>query len=256
MAVWRAESPVQGRTADELRHMRAAGRVVAEMHAEIAAAIAPGVTTTALDAIGREVIARRGACSNFLGYHGFPAVICASPNDVIVHGIPGPTALCEGDIISIDCGAIVEGWHGDAAFTAPVGEVTPEAERLIEITRQSLLAGIAAMVDGARMGDVGQAVQAVVEAEGYSVVREYVGHGIGRAMHEPPEVPNHGRRGKGTKLSRGMTLAIEPMVNVGSPDTELSDDGWSVVTADGSLSAHWEHTVVITDDGPEILTLP
>ncbi len=236
--------------------MRAAGRVVAEMHDRIRTAIRPGVTTAELDAIGREVLASRGATSNFLGYHGFPAVICASPNDVIVHGIPGPTVLQEGDIISIDCGAIVEGWHGDAAFTAPVGEISPEAARLLEVTERSMMAGIAAMVPGGRMGDVGEAVQSVVEAAGFSVVREYVGHGIGRAMHEKPEVPNHGRRGKGTKLTRGMTLALEPMVNVGEPDTFLTEDGWTVVTADGSLSAHFEHSVALTDDGPEILTRP
>jgi methionyl aminopeptidase len=245
-----------GRSRDELRLMRAAGRVVAEMHDRIRAAIRPGITTGELDVIGREVLASRGASSNFLGYHGFPAVICASPNDVIVHGIPGPTVLQEGDIISIDCGAIVEGWHGDAAFTAPVGEVSPEAARLLEVTERSMMAGIAAMVPGGRMGDVGEAVQSVVEAAGYSVVREYVGHGIGRAMHEKPEVPNHGRRGKGTKLTRGMTLALEPMVNVGEPDTFLTEDGWTVVTADGSLSAHFEHTVALTDHGPEILTRP
>lgn len=245
-----------GRSREELRLMRAAGRVVAEMHDRIRAAIRPGITTGELDVIGREVLASRGASSNFLGYHGFPAVICASPNDVIVHGIPGPTVLQEGDIISIDCGAIVEGWHGDAAFTAPVGEVSPEAARLLEVTERSMMAGIAAMVPGGRMGDVGEAVQSVVEAAGYSVVREYVGHGIGRAMHEKPEVPNHGRRGKGTKLTRGMTLALEPMVNVGEPDTFLTEDGWTVVTADGSLSAHFEHTVALTDHGPEILTRP
>jgi methionyl aminopeptidase len=245
-----------GRTGDELRHMRAAGRVVAEMHEQIRAAIRPGVSTGELDRIGREVIEKRGARSNFLGYHGFPAVICASPNDVIVHGIPGPVVLHEGDIISIDCGAIVDGWHGDAAFTAPVGPVSPAAERLIEVTRLSMMAGIAAMVPGGRMGDVGEAVQTVAEGAGFSVVREYVGHGIGRAMHEKPDVPNYGRRGKGTKLTRGMTLAIEPMVNAGEPDTFLDDDGWTVASADHSLSAHWEHTVAITDDGPEILTLP
>jgi methionyl aminopeptidase len=236
--------------------MRAAGRVVAEMHDRIRAAIRPGVTTAELDLIGREVIESRGARSNFLGYHGFPAVICASPNDAIVHGIPGPTVLEEGDIISIDCGAIVDGWHGDAAFTAPVGEVTEEAARLIEVTRRSMMAGIDAMVPGGRLGDVGEAVQSLVEAAGFSVVREYVGHGIGRAMHEKPDVPNLGRRGKGAKLSVGMTLALEPMVNVGEPDTFLTEDGWTVLTADGSLSAHWEHTVAITDDGPEILTRP
>jgi methionyl aminopeptidase len=247
---------VGGRTREQLRHMRAAGRVVAEMHSEIGAAIRPGVTTAELDRIGREVLDRRGARSNFLGYHGFPAVICASPNDVVVHGIPDDTVLEEGDIISIDCGAIVEGWHGDAAFTAPVGEISAEAARLVEVTRESMVAGIAAMVDGARLGDVGSAVQSVAEAAGFSIVREYVGHGIGQEMHERPEVPNFGARGKGAKLKRGMTLALEPMVTVGSPDTLVTDDGWTVVTEDGSLAAHWEHTIAITESGPEILTLP
>ena len=234
---------MSGRTRDELRHMRAAGRVVAEMHSDIRAAIKPGVSTIELDRVGRAVLERRGATSNFLGYHGYPAVICASPNDVIVHGIPGETVLEEGDIISIDCGAVVEGWHGDAAFTAAVGEVVDDAARLIEVTRQSMMSGIAAMVDGGRMGDIGHAVQSVAEAAGYSVVREYVGHGIGQAMHERPEVPNYGVRGKGSKLKRGMTLALEPMVTVGSPETFLTEDGWTVVTADGSLAAHWEHTL-------------
>lgn len=244
------------RTDEALRHMRAAGRVVAEMHSEIRAAIRPGVTTEVLDRIGREVLERRGATSNFLGYHGFPAVICASPNDVIVHGIPGPIVLDEGDIISIDCGAIVEGWHGDAAFTAPVGAVSPEAARLIEVTRQALYDGIGAMRAGNRLGDVGGAVQRTAEAAGFTVVREYVGHGIGMAMHEKPEVPNHGVPGKGAKLKPGMTLAIEPMVNAGAPDTFLTEDGWTVRTADGSWSAHWEHTVLVTDGEPEILTVP
>jgi methionyl aminopeptidase len=164
--------------------------------------------------------------------------------------------LEEGDIISIDCGAIVEGWHGDAAFTAPVGEISAEAARLVEVTRESMVAGIVAMVDGARLGDVGSAVQSVAEAAGFSIVREYVGHGIGQEMHERPEVPNFGARGKGAKLKRGMTLALEPMVTVGSPDTLVTDDGWTVVTEDGSLAAHWEHTIAITESGPEILTLP
>ena len=243
------------RSAEQITRMRAAGRVVAEMHATIREALRPGVTTAELDAIGREVLERRGATSNFLGYHGYPAVICASPNDVIVHGIPGPRVLEDGDIISIDCGAVIDGWHGDAAFTAPVGDVAPEAVRLIDVTREALYAGIAQMRDGNRMGDVGAAVQGTAEAAGFSVVREYVGHGIGTAMHEKPEVPNLGVRGKGTRIKQGMTLAIEPMVNVGDPDTFLTDDGWTVVTADGSWSAHWEHTVLVTDGDPEILTV-
>lgn len=237
--------------------MRKAGRVVAEMHECIRAAIRPGVTTGELDRIGREVIARRGARSNFLGYHGtYPAVICASPNDVIVHGIPGPRRLEEGDIVSIDCGAIVEGWHGDAAFTAGVGAIDPEAARLIEVTEASLAAGIAAMQPGGRLSDIGAAVQGVVEQAGFSVVREYTGHGIGMAMHEEPDIPNWGKPGKGRKLGPGQTYAVEPMVCAGRPDTHLLDDGWAVVTRDGGWAAHTEHTIAITEHGPEILTRP
>ena len=236
--------------------MRRAGRVVAEMHERIRAAIRPGVTPRQLDAIGRLVLDQRGAKSNFLGYHGFPAVICASPNDVIVHGIPDDTPLEEGDIISIDCGAVVDGYHGDAAFTAGVGEISAEAASLIEVTRRALEAGIAQMVPGNRMGDLGHAIQLTVERAGFEVVREYVGHGIGTAMHEAPDVPNYGRPGKGQKLKVGDVLAVEPMTCAGRADTTVLADGWTVVTVDGSLSAHWEHTVAITDDGPEILTIP
>jgi methionyl aminopeptidase len=244
------------RSKSDIAKMRKAGRVVAEMHERIRAAVRPGVTTLQLDAVGRDVIESRGASSNFLGYHGFPAVICTSPNDMIVHGIPGDHVLEEGDVISVDCGAIVDGWHGDAAFTMGVGEITPAATQLIDVTHASLHAGIAELVAGNHLGDVGAAVQGVVEAAGFSVVREYVGHAIGRAMHEQPEVPNYGRRGRGAKLSVGNVFAVEPMVNAGEPDTELLDDGWGVVTADGSLAAHWEHTIAITDDGPQILTVP
>src|SRR3954451_1210873 len=241
---------------DQLATMRRAGRVVAEMHSDVRAAIRPGVTTADLDAVGRDVLERRGARSNFLNYHGFPAVICTSPNDVIVHGIPGAYRLKEGDIISIDCGAIIDGWHGDAAFTAPVGRVTPEAQRLIEVTEQSLMAGIEQMVPGNRLSDIGHAVQVVAEAAGFSVVRGYEGHAIGTAMHEKPGVPNFGDPGKGPKLKPGMVFAIEPMVNAGGAGTRVLDDGWSVVTRDGSLSAHFEHTIAITDNGPEVLTVP
>ena len=244
------------RTRAEVAKMRRAGQVVAEMHDRIRAAVRPGVTTLDLDAIGRKVIERRGATSNFLGYHGFPAVICASPNDMIVHGIPGDYVLREGDLISIDCGAVVDGWHGDAAFTMGVGEIAPAAAKLIDVTEASLHAGIAELTAGSHLSDVGAAVQEVAEAAGFSVVREYVGHAIGRAMHEQPEVPNYGRRGRGAKLSVGNVFAVEPMVNAGGRQTNLLDDGWGVVTADGSLSAHWEHTIAVTDDGPQILTLP
>ncbi len=222
------------RSKDDLAKMRKAGRVVAEMHACIREAIRPGVTTLELDRIGRDVLERRGARSNFLGYSHppFPAVICASPNDVIVHGIPGPYRLEDGDLISIDCGAIVEGWHGDAAFTAAVGEVDPEVRRLIETTEASLAAGIQAMQPGGRLSDIGAAVQEVAEAAGYSVVKEYTGHGIGMAMHEEPDVPNWGVPGKGRKLGPGQTYAVEPMVCLGSARTKLLDDRWTVVTAD------------------------
>lgn len=235
--------------------MRRAGRVVAEMHERTRQAARPGVTTADLDRVAREVLERRGARSNFLNYHGFPAVICTSPNDMIVHGIPGPYRLKDGDILSIDCGAIIEGYHADAAFTMPVGDVDPEALKLIATTEESLRAGIKAMVDGNRLSDIGHAVQTVAEAGGYSVVREYVGHAIGTAMHEEPQVPNYGPPGKGPKLRVGMVFAVEPMVNLGGPGTRVLDDGWSVVTADGSLSAHAEHTIAITDDGPEVLTV-
>ncbi|MEY2475249.1 MAG: methionyl aminopeptidase [Actinomycetota bacterium] len=235
--------------------MRRAGKVVAEMHAVTREAAKPGVTTRDLDKLAREVLDRRGAKSNFLNYHGFPAVICTSPNDMIVHGIPGDYVLTEGDILSIDCGAIIEGYHGDAAFTMGIGEVSKEAAKLIEVTERSLWAAIDQMEEGNRISDIGHAVQTVAEAAGFSVVREYVGHAIGTAMHEEPQVPNYGSPGKGVKLRSGHVFAVEPMVNVGSPATRLLDDGWSVVTADGSLSAHWEHTIAITDNGPEVFTV-
>jgi methionyl aminopeptidase len=244
------------RTKEELARMRRAGRVVAEMHEKTRAAIRPGVTTADLDQVARDVLESRGARSNFLGYHGYPAVICTSPNDMIVHGIPGSYRLGEGDIISIDCGAIIEGYHGDAAYTAPVGEVGPEAARLIEVTEASLWAAIEQMRPTNRLSDIGHAVQTVAEEAGFSVVREYVGHAIGTAMHEEPQVPNYGPAGRGPRLRPGHVFAVEPMVNVGGPGTRQLDDGWSVVTADGSLSAHFEHTIAVTDDGPEVLTLP
>jgi methionyl aminopeptidase len=244
------------RSADEIRTMRRAGRVVAEMHEAIRGALRPGVSLLDLDAIARNVLDRRGARSNFLGYHGYPAVICASVNEVVVHGIPDGRALAEGDIISVDCGAIVDGYHGDAAFTAGVGAIDGESQRLIDVTRGALDAGIAELVPGSRLGDLGAAVQSTVERSGFSVVRDYVGHGIGTAMHEPPDVPNHGTRGKGKRVAAGDVYAVEPMVCARGNATAVLDDGWTVVTVDGSRAAHWEHTVAVTDDGPQILTLP
>jgi methionyl aminopeptidase len=244
------------RNAEEIAKMRRAGRVVAEMHEVTREAAKPGVTTAELDALARDVLDRRDAKSNFLHYRGFPAVICTSPNDMIVHGIPGDYTLEEGDILSIDCGAIIEGYHGDAAFTMAIGEVSGEAARLIEITERSLWAGIEQLRNGNRLHEVGRAVQDVAEGAGFSVVREYVGHAIGTAMHEEPQVPNYWPGQGGPMLKAGMVFAVEPMVNVGGPATKLLEDGWSVVTADGKLSAHFEHSIAVLDDGPEVLTLP
>jgi methionyl aminopeptidase len=236
--------------------MREAGRVTALALAAVGEAVAPGVTTGELDAVAEGVIRSHDAVPAFKGYHGFPATICASPNSTIVHGIPGRLRLAEGDIFSVDVGAIVDGFYGDSAATFAVGRVSDEAQRLLDATRASLEAGIRACHAGNRLGDIGAAVQGVAEGEGFSVVREYVGHGIGREMHEEPSVPNYGTRGRGVELAVGMVLAIEPMVNAGSAGTCALDDGWTVVTEDGSLSAHFEHTVAITEHGPVVLTLP
>ncbi len=244
------------RTKDEIAKMRRAGQVVAEMHEATRAAAKVGVTTAELDAVARAVIERRGAKSNFLHYRGFPAVICTSPNDMIVHGIPGAYVLRDGDILSIDCGAIIEGYHGDAAFTMGIGEISPHAARLIEVTERSLWAGIDQLRAGRRLNEVGRAVQGVAEGAGFTVVKEYVGHAIGTAMHEEPQVPNYWPGSGGPMLKEGMVFAVEPMVNAGDAATRLLEDNWSVVTADGSLSAHFEHSIAITDDGPEVLTVP
>jgi methionyl aminopeptidase len=245
------------KSSEQLALMRRAGEVVAEMHEVCIRAAVPGATTLDVDAAAREVIARRGARSNFLGYHGFPAVVCTSPNDVVVHGIPSAdVVLREGDILAIDCGAIIEGWHADAAVTVPIGDVDDESVRLMEVTRRSLEAAIDQVVEGHRLGDVGAAVEGIAEGAGFAVVRDYVGHGIGTAMHEEPNVPNYGPAGRGMKLKEGHVLAIEPMVNAGTAETEVLDDGWTVVTVDGRRSAHFEHTIAVTDHGPEVLTLP
>ena len=248
-------SSIPRRSSDEIRQMRAAGRVVAEMHASIRALASPGVTTGELDRIAREVLERRKATSNFLGYHGYPAVICASVNDELVHGIPGARRLEHGDLLSIDCGAIVNGWHGDAAFSMEIGSATPTTQRLIATADAALDAAIRAMVPGGHLGDVGAAVDDIVSSAGYGSPHDYCGHGIGRAMHEEPDVENRGRRGKGAELAPGVVLAIEPMLIGGGHDDVMElDDGWTVVTADGSFAAHTEHTVLVTPDGPEILT--
>ena len=240
----------------EIAVMRRAGRVVAEMHEVCRAALRPGVTTAQLDLLAHDVLAKRGATSNFLGYGGFPAVLCASVNDEIVHGIPGSRVLEEGDVVSIDCGAVVDGWHGDAAFTTTVGEGSDRDLHLIEVGRRSLDAGVEQAVVGNTLGDLGHAVESVVRSAGYSVLEDHCGHGIGRAMHEAPDVLNTGTPGRGLPIEVGMVLAIEPMVCAGSADYRVLADGWTVVTADGACAVHWEHTVAVTEHGPEVLTLP
>lgn len=248
-------SGIPRRTPEQLRDMRAAGRVVAEMHLAIRSAAKPGVTTAQLDRVARDVIDLRGAESNFFGYHGFPGVICASVNDEVIHGIPGSRVLQEGDLLSVDCGATVNGWHGDAAFSMCIGEGSPDALRLIAAAEAALAAAIKEMRAGRKLGDVGAAVEAVVAKAGYGNPHHYCGHGIGRAMHEDPDVENRGRAGRGLELSVGNVLAIEPMLlGGGSDDVVELDDGWTIVTADGSLAAHVEHTVLVGEHGPEILT--
>ena len=249
------------KTADETAKMRAAGRVVAEMLAACRAATRPGVTTGELDRIAADVLKKHGATSNFKGYGvpvlpPFPGVICTSVNEQVVHGIPGKRKLREGEILSIDAGAIVDGWHADAAVTVPVGAVSPDAENLLAVTDEALRRAIAAAQVGKRLGDIGAAVQSFVEGKGYSVVRNYVGHGIGRAMHEEPQVPNYGVADRGRKIEEGLCIALEPMVNIGGPATRTLEDRWTVVTADGSLSAHFEHSVWCTAKGPIVLTAP
>lgn len=238
----------------EIESMRQAGKVVAQTIAALVEAIRPGMKTVDLDDIAVQEIQRLGAKPSFKGYMGFPRTICVSVNDEIVHGIPGEKVILDGDLVSLDVGAVVEGFHGDSAVTVGVGKVSPAVTELIDVTREALERGIAAATHGARLGDIGWAVQSFVEERGYSVVREYVGHGIGRALHEEPQVPNFGAPGSGALLRKGMVIAIEPMVNVGGWQTRALEDNWTVVTADGSLSAHFENTLLITEGDAEVLT--
>jgi methionyl aminopeptidase len=238
----------------ELALMRSAGALVADTLRRLRDRVRPGITTGELDRIAEEYIRAHNGVPSFKGYHGFPASACISVNEQVVHGIPGPRRLHEGDVVSIDVGAIVGGYHGDAAVTLPVGKISEEARALLYHTYRSLYEGIAQAVNGKRIGDISFAVQRYVEAHGYSVVREMVGHGIGRSMHEEPQVPNFGPPGRGPILVPGMTLAIEPMINQGTADIEVAADQWTVSTSDGKLSAHFEHTVAIGRDGPIILT--
>ena len=238
----------------ELIYMRDAGRIVAETHRELKNALRIGMTTKELDQIADDYIRSQGAIPSFKGYSGYPASICTSVNDVVVHGIPNDEALVEGDIVSLDIGAVLNGYNGDAAQTLPVGEISELAQRLLQVTEESLYKGIEQAVVGNRLFDISHAVQAHVEANGFSVVRDFCGHGIGRAMHESPNIPNYGRPGHGPRLKAGYCLAIEPMVNVGTYEVTVLEDDWTTVTDDGELSAHFEHSVAVTDEGPIILT--
>lgn len=245
------------KTARELASMRAAGRISSGALRLAGEAVEPGVSTLEIDRIVRSYIEKQGATPSFLGYGGFPASACISVNNVVIHGIPDKkTVLKQGDIVSIDVGAYFEGYHGDNAWTFPCGDVSPEAQALMDATRESLFEGIKQAKAGNRLGDIGSAVQRYVEARSYSVVRDYVGHGVGAKLHEEPSVPNYGTPGHGVRLLPGMTIAIEPMVNAGTHRVRTLDDKWTTVTADGKLSAHFEHTVAITADGPVIMTLP
>ncbi len=239
----------------EFAKMAVAGACVAAVHEALVEAADVGVTLRRLDSIAERVIRSRGCRPSFLGYRSFPAHICASPNEVVVHGIPGEYRLGRGDILSIDAGAVYEGYHGDAALTVGIGAVDEESARLLEVTRRALWAGIDKVREGGRVGDIGHAVEQTAAPYGYGVVRDYVGHGIGRAMHEGPQIPNYGPPGKGQRLKRGMAVCIEPMFNLGTHKTETLDDGWTVITADRRRSAHFEHTVALTGDGPVVMTV-
>lgn len=238
----------------EINYLRDAGRVVAQTLEEVRKAVRPDITTQELDQIAEKYIKSCGATPAFKGYHGFPGNICASVNEEVVHGIPGLRKLKNGDNVSIDIGAVINGYYGDAAITVPVGEVDAEVQRLLDVTEQSLYKGIEQAIAGNRLGDISHAVQTHAEKYGYGVVRDFVGHGIGRNMHEDPQIPNYGIPGRGPRLKSGMTLAIEPMINMGTHDVKVLDDGWTVVTTDAKRSAHFEHTIAITPEGPEILT--
>jgi methionyl aminopeptidase len=248
---------VELRSADEIERIREACLVVHAVLREVMAAAAPGVSTADLDRLAEARCRERGASPAFKGYHGYPASICISVNEEVVHGIPSPLrVLRDGDIVGLDFGVLHRGFYGDSAYTVPVGRVSGEALALLEATRAALASGVAAAAPLGRLGDIGAAVQGLVEASGYSVVRDFVGHGIGRRLHEPPQVPNFGQAGTGMRLRPGMVLAIEPMVNAGGAEVTTLADGWTAVTSDGSLSAHFEHTVAVTENGPEILSLP
>jgi methionyl aminopeptidase len=240
---------------EEIEKMRVSGRILGACLAHLAASVRPGITTLDLDREAETFIRDHQCIPGFLGFEGFPNSLCVSINDQVVHGIPGPQVIHDGDLVSLDCGLILDGWWADSGLSVACGEPSAEVRRLIDVTRDALDRGIAAAKPGNHIGDIGAAVQTYVEANGYSVVRQYVGHGIGRDMHEFPQIPNYGRAGTGNQLKPGYVIAIEPMVNVGRPETRVLDDDWTVVTSDGKLSCYFEHTVAITESGPQVLTL-
>jgi methionyl aminopeptidase len=242
------------RSAGEIERLARVNALVARVLAELKSVVAPGVTTADVDALAEQRLTEAGAVPAFKGYHGFPATICASVNEQVVHGIPSARKLVEGDILSVDLGAKLDGFYGDSAVTVPVGRISPEAARLLAVTEASLDEALRQVKAGARVSDIGAAVQAHVEQHGFSVVREFVGHGIGTKLHEEPQIPNYGPGGRGPRLAEGMVLAIEPMVNMGKASVKVLEDGWTAVTKDGSLSAHFEHTVVVTGEGCRVLT--
>jgi methionyl aminopeptidase len=249
------ERGVEIKTPEQIGVMRRAGLVVGETLELVRRTVRPGITTGELDAVAEDHIRSKGAVPSFKGYHGFPGSLCLSVNDEVVHGIPGDRVVEDGDVVSIDCGAIVEGWHGDAAITVAVGEVPAEVQELIRVTEEAMWRGIAAAALGGRVTDISHAVETYVRSQGgYGILEDYVGHGIGSAMHQPPNVPNYGRPGRGPKLVRGLALAVEPMVVLGSPDTRLLEDDWTVVTEDGSWAAHSENTFTLTERGTWVLT--
>jgi len=249
------ERGIEIKTRDQIALMRKAGLVVGKTLELVRASIRPGVTILDLDALAEDHIRSCGAVPSFLGYHGFPRTLCVSVNDEVVHGIPGERVIADGDVVSVDCGAIVAGWHGDAAMTVAVGEIPDEVRELIRVTEEAMWRGIAAAALGGRVTDISHAVESYVRSQGdYGILEDYVGHGIGSAMHQPPDVPNYGRPGKGPKLVEGLALAVEPMIVFGSPETRVLEDGWTVVTEDGSLAAHSENTFTLTPQGAWVLT--
>lgn len=245
---------IELKTASQIEKMRIAGRLSRQALDLAGSLIAPGVTTAEIDKAVREFIIANGGQPSFLGYAGYPASVCLSVNEEVIHGIPGSRRLRDGDIVSVDVGAVVNGWHGDNAATFGVGNVAPEAQKLMQITKQCLDTAVAMVKPGVRLGDIGYAIQSLAEANGYGVVREFIGHGIGSELHQGPDVPNYGRPGRGIRLEKGMTIAIEPMINLKGHEVRMLSDGWTVVTRSGSVSAHFENTIAVTDDGAEVLT--